>query len=128
MADFYDQMTGDTNLTVDQQKKIGQAAAGTMDEEHRNFLKTVIGMLDRNEIDVFDPDSFLKHEIYDPLPLEWKAKVDMALPNITNELRRIESFYRSKDTPDSSPILQNMIEHLWQMKQRIEDHYDVFKF
>jgi hypothetical protein len=50
------------------------------------------------------------------------------LPTIALQLGQIEHFYRSKDTPNASVELQNMIEHLWQMKQRIEDDYDVFKF
>lgn len=121
-------MQQNQNLPEREQKKAGQAIGGDMDEEHANFLQTLIGLLDRKEIVSSDPQSMLKREVYDKLPQEWKDKVDLALLNIAQQVRLIEEFYRSKETPNSSPHLQTMIEQLWQMKERMEEEHDVFKF
>ena len=115
------------DLSLDAQKKAGQAVAGKMGDEHESFLKKVLTLLDKKEINPYDPESILKKNVYDDLDDEWKMKVDRALPNICDQLRLIVEFRLSKQTPDSSPQLQSMIEYLWQMKQKIEEHYDVFK-
>jgi hypothetical protein len=116
------------DLPVETQKALGESVHAPMEQEHNEFLRTVLGMLDRKEIDILDPDSFLKREVYGTLPAEWKTKTDQALPNIVDQTRRIAEFYRSTATPNESIELQTMIEHLWQMKMRIEEKYDVFKF
>jgi hypothetical protein len=128
MSNFLAAIDANKDMPVDAQKKAGQAQGDDMDDEHKQFLALVIGMLDRKQIDVYKPETFLKKDVYDSLSEEWKSKVDVAMLNIALQLRQIEWFYRSKTTPNASPELQNMIEHLWQMKQRIEDHYDVFVF
>lgn len=128
MTDFTTLMGTNGNLPEEKQKQAGKAIAGDMDDEHADFLKTIIGMLDRKEIDASDPQTFLKHDVYDALSEEWRDKVDLALMNLAEQLRLIEGFYRSTHTPNASPQLQTMIEQLWQMKQRIEKEHDVFKF
>ena len=128
MADFSTIMGAHDDLSEEQQKHAGQAIGGAMGNEHTNFLQAVIGMMDRKEIDSSQPQSLLNHDVYDALPEEWRDKVDLALINIADQLRLIEEFYRSTATPNAAPQLQTMIEQLWQMKQRIEETHDVFKF
>jgi hypothetical protein len=127
MSDFTNALQQHQDLPLEDQKKAGQAIGGKMGDEHESFLKNLIKLLDAKEIDTLNPQSFLKQDVYDGMSDEWKGKTDLALVNIVDEVRRIEDFFRSKETPNASPHLQTMIEHLWQMKQRIEDHYDVFK-
>lgn len=128
MTDFGSLMQNPASLPEDEQRKAGQAIGGQMDTKYESFLKDLIGLLDRKEITASDPQSMLKHEIYDALDEQWKDKVDLALVNVADQVRLIENFYRSKETPNESPHLQTMIEHLWVMKQRIEETHDVFKF
>ena len=128
MSQFHDKLHAHKDLSESAQKKAGKAIAGDMSAEYENFLKTLIGMLDRKEIVASDPQSFLKHEVYDKLPQSEKDKADLALINISQQIERIENFYRSKETPNASPHLETMIEHLWQMKERVEKEHDVFKF
>lgn len=128
MPDFAQSIAQHQHLPEDAQKQAGQPVAGEMDDEHAHFLRTVMDMLNRGEIRSDDAQSLLNRSVYDGLPEEWKEKTNLTLLNITAQLKLIEDFVRSERTPDSSPQLQTMIEHLWQMKQRIEDHYDVFKF
>ena len=115
-------------MTEDDQRKAGAALAGDMDKEHKEFLQTVLNLIDSKEIDPLNAQSFLNQDVYEGLDEEWKDKTDLALLNIANLIRSIDEVRRHSDSPDESPQMQTMIEHLWQIKQRIEEHYDVFKF
>ncbi len=128
MPDFTQSIQKYKNLPEEDQKKAGKAIAGKMDPKHEEFLKVLLKLLQEKQIDTTNPESFIKQDVYDTMPQEWKGKTDQALFNIANQIRLIEEFYVSKETPNESPQLQSMIDDLWQMKQRIEDTYDVFKF
>jgi len=128
MADFATSMAHPTNLTEEEQKKVGQPLRGDMDDEHKNFCTTITKLFESGAIDVTKPETFLNQEVYDKLEPEWKTKTDMALMNIATLLNHIYGFYKSKQTPDACPQLASMIDQLWEMKQRIETHADVFKF
>ena len=128
MPDFASQMTGTAPISEEQQKKIGQAFGGDMSDEHKNFCKTITTLFETGAIDVTKPESFLNQSVYDGLEQEWKTKTDMSLLNIATLLSHIYDFYKSKQTPDACPQLASMIDQLWEMKQRIEIHADVFKF
>ena len=128
MADFLHKLQKHKDLPVESQKAAGRAIAGKMSPAHEQFLKEVIALIDQGAIDSRKPRSCIKEDVYASMPKPWQAKVDKALPNIVDQLRFIENFYRSKQTPDASPQLETMIAHLWQMKEKIEKEYDVFKF
>lgn len=128
MADFIQTVTQAKDLSLDAQKQAGTPVAGTMDSEHKNFLKTLKTLLESGDIDPYDPKSFLKREIYDGLDEQWQDKADLTLQNVAGQVRLIAEFMASGDTPDESPQLQTMVEQLWQSKQQIEEHHDVFKF
>jgi hypothetical protein len=128
MTHYEDTLKKHGDLSEEKQVKAGQAITGDMDDEHANFLKTLIGLLDKDDISTADPRSMLNQKVYDAMSQEEKDAVDLAIVNVTDQVRLIENFYRSEKTPDSSPHLQTMIEHLWQMKSRIEEKHDVFKF
>lgn len=129
MADLISSIAEHKDLPEDDQKKAGQAVAGSMGDEHNDFVKIIARMITNKEIDAFFPETFFKKDIYDKLNEESKAKVDQATVNVADMLRHIAEFYLSKQTPDESPQLQNMIDQLWQMKERVEtEHGDVYKF
>ena len=117
-----------TDLSEADQKKAGAPMTGDMDQEHKDFVQTISTLLESGEIDVTNPESFLHKDIYEKLEPEWKTKTDLNMPNIAILLSHIYDFYKSKQTPDACPQLAQMIEQLWEMKQRIEVHADVFKF
>ncbi len=129
MPDFASQMAATTPLTEEQQKRAGQALSGDMDQEHKDFCTTISRLLEKGEINVAKPDTFLNQDVYAKLDPQWKTKTDLNLLNMATLLTHIYGFYKSKQTPDACPQLATMIEQLWEMKQRIEGQgYDVFKF
>lgn len=128
MDDFLQKVSGSKQLTIDEQKKAGTPVAGTMDDEHKGFLDVLMGLLSSGEIDPYEPKSFLKMDVYDALSEEVQDKADLILANLAHEIRLIQEFVESKDTPEQSPQLMTMVQKLWQTKQQIEKDYDVFKF
>lgn len=117
-----------TDLPIDQQIKIGQSKAQKMDDKHEGFMKEILRLIETKQIDLSRPRTFLNDAVYAGLSQTEQDQVDVALINISNLLTHIVEFRVSTHTPDESPELQSMIEHLWQMKQRIEEKHDVFKF
>ncbi|MDA1209214.1 MAG: hypothetical protein O2904_04260 [bacterium] len=126
--EFITTVTNSEEQTTEDQVKTGQAVAGKMDDEHKNFMKTLMSLIDKGEINPADPKTFLKMEVYSKIDEQWQDKTDLALLNIANQVKLIDDFRKSADSPDESPQLQTMVEQLWQMKQRIEETHDVFKF
>lgn len=115
------------DLSEDAQKQAGQAIGGAMKKEHEDFLQLIVKLVDEGKIDLNVPSSLLNQSVYDELTEEWKMKVDTALLNIAHQIRLMYEFFTSTATPNSSPHLVTMIDHLHQMKSRIEKHADIFK-
>lgn len=128
MADYAKTMASTAQISEADQKKVGQAFGGDMGDEHKNFCLTINKLFETGQIDVTKPETFLNKDVYARLEPEWKTKTDLSLQNIATLLNHIYGFYKSKQTPDACPQLATMIEQLWEMKQRIEIHADVFKF
>lgn len=128
MVDFAQTMANPADMTHAAQVKAGSPTSGDMGDEHKRFAVTISALLENGEIDVTKPETFLNTSVYENLGDEWKAKTDLSLMNIATLLTHIYTFYKSKQTPDACPQLATMIEQLWQMKQRIESHANVFKF
>lgn len=128
MTDFYKAVAGAKDLTHEDQKKAGTPVSGSIGTEHRDFLKTIKKMLDAGELNPQEPRSLLNMEVYETLDEHWTDKTDMILSNVARQLQSIGDFLASAETPAESPQLETMVEQLWQSKQQIEEHYDVFKF
>ena len=117
------------DLSEEAQKKAGQAIAGAMDEKHTSFLKTITQLVESGSIDLLKPSTFFNEKVYQSLKESDRSQVDRATVNIVDQLGRVYGFFKSKQTPDESPHLQTMIEHLKAMKERVEKKYgDVYKF
>lgn len=128
MNDFHAILKKHGKISEQAQVALGKAKDEKMTKKHNDFLKDLLSLINEGKINPMNPESFINKKIYDTMPQEWKAKVDLGLINMAHMIQKISEFYQSKDTPNASPELQNMIEHLWLMKQRIEEKYDAFKF
>ena len=115
-------------MSEDDQKKAGQAISGKMEEKHKKFILNLIKLIESGEIDTMAPQTFVKKDVYDSMPEEWRDKTDLILVNLADEIRMVVDFWKSTETPDESPQLDTMVEALWNSKQSIEKEYDVFKF
>lgn len=128
MTTFHDHIKADYSLTEEEQKKAGQAMTGDMSTKHKEFVALLSSLIREEKIDPHNPSTLIHQEIYNSLDDVLRTKVDVALPSIAILLRHIVDFYHSKETPDSCPQLAQMIDQLWEMKERIEQEKDVFVF
>ena len=128
MADFATTMQNPADLSEDEQKKAGKPVQGDMGDRHKKFVSDLARMIEEGNIDPLKIETFLNKDVYDSIDHDLRVKTDLALPNIATLLTHIIGFYKSKQTPDACPQLETMIESLWDMKERIEQFADVFKF
>ena len=125
---FSQRVSNAQDIPLEQQLHAGAPITGTMDPKLEKFLHDLIKLIDEKQIDPYAPDSFLNKDVYDQLDEKWQGKVDLALVNMVDLVRKIEEYVRSKQTPDECPQYENMVASLLQMKDRLEEHHDVFKF
>ena len=115
-----------TDLSHEEQVRLGQSKAQKMDPKHEAFMVEILRKIDVKEIDMANPRSIINTSVYSALTETEQGQADIALINIFHLLGRIVEFRISKQTPDESPELQSMIEHLRQMKERAEERHDIF--
>ena len=115
------------DLSASLQHALSKPRETSLEEEHGTFLKTVIGLIDSHTIDMKNSASLRKEAVYRTLSPEWQRKVDLAVPNIITLLERIMDLH-ARPEKNESIEMKNLIETLWQAKQRIEEHADVFVF
>jgi hypothetical protein len=109
------------------QVALGTPQAGDMGDDHHGFLESVIGLIDAGKINTAEPHSFINDDVYDGLSDELRGKTDLAIPNICSLLDRIMDLHH-REEDNNSFEMKNLIETLWQTKERIEEHSDVFIF
>ena len=109
------------------EQELGKPRAASFQDEHARFLQTVIGLIDSGTIDIKNSRSVLKEKVYEKLSAEWKKRVDLTVPNLITLLERIMDLH-VRPEKDESVEMKNLIETLWQAKQRIKEHIDVFLF
>ncbi len=109
------------------QKALGKPKAAALGDEHKDFLKEILGLIDAGTIDTKNTDTFVNEDVYKGLDLTMRAKVERAMPNIISLLERIMDLH-ARPEQDESFEMKNLIECLWQAKERIEKHADVFIF
>ena len=123
MADLTQLYHQHKDLSEEQQKKAGVSPAGDMGGKHVAFVMHAAQLVKEGQINVFQPETFFKDGAYGLLSEEGRTQADLALVNIADQLRHVVEYYLSDTTPDASPQLEQMIEHLWQMKERLEQKY-----
>lgn len=129
MADLGSLYEAHKDLTEEQQRQVGKAVAGDMTASHTDFVKEIARMVTAGEINVFKTDTFFKSGAYEALSETDRAQVDLAMINLADLLRHVAEFYISKKTPDASPQLQQMIDQLWLMKERLVQKFgSILKF
>ncbi len=125
MPDLEKLASAHADLPEAAQVKAGEPLAGKLDAEHARFLETLTELLDGGSIDTYQPQTFLKPDVYGALDEEWQDKVTLTLQNLAGLIRQIDDLRKQ---PGEHAHMENLVEQLWQMKQRIEEHHDVFVF
>ncbi len=129
MASFHDTIASHqgTALPHGTQVKLGAPQPGSLADDHKNFIKIIVDLLESQKLNPADPSTFIKTDVYDRLTPEIRALTDRSLPNICSLLHYIYELHYRKE-PDDSAEMKAFIESLWQAKRRVEQHADVFVF
>jgi hypothetical protein len=129
MATFHDILQDHRGTVISHKKQVqlGTPGSAKLSEEHNQFVKVVIGLLEAKKIDPSSPSTFIKEKVYASMTPKGKAVTDRALPNICSLLHRIIDLHYRKE-PNDSPEMKAFIESLWQAKERVEKYGDVFIF
>ena len=118
---------GAVEPSLKEQERLGVPQATPLTDAHTDFLKEILALLDQKKIDTKLPETFIHQSVYEGLTPDWKAKVDMVTPNIISLLERIMDLHARPEN-DASHEMKNLVDTLWQAKERIESHADVFVF
>ncbi len=126
MASLYEQHK---DLSEHKQVQAGISPAGDMGHVHTSFVKTIAQLVKDGKVNVFVPATFYKEGEYEKLSESARSQADLAMINMADQLRHVVDYFLSEKTPDASPQLEQMIEQLWQMKERFETkHGTILKF
>src|SRR3989338_2449606 len=110
------------------QKELGKPHEdNVLTGDYTVFIQTLLTLLDQGKIDTKDTQSFIHGDVYRGLPLDLKARVDLAIPNIVTLLERIVDLHVRPEKDDSYEM-KSLIDSLWLVKERIEKDADVFIF
>ncbi len=89
-----------------------------IDATDAQYLEAVIGMINEGKLDLHNPDTLMKKEIYDSLDDKSKGLADMSGVTLLNDLRQMKKLYDLGDK--ESFQIQNLIQRIRVAKERIE--------
>ncbi len=113
-------------ITSDMQERLNKPLEKEVKPKYRDYLKFILDLIERKEIDLYRPDTFINKDIYNDLRPEIKSKADITLVNITNMVRQLNYLYEKGE--ENSFQLENLVDNIWYTKERIEQvHGDVYK-
>lgn len=95
------------------------------DPKDEEFLNTVIDLISRGKINLYQPDTLINHPIYDQLSVDKKGKADIEAFNMLAAIRDIKGLNDAgfKDTFQ----MQNLVQNIRNIKERLEtEGGDVF--
>ncbi|MBA4337101.1 hypothetical protein C0416_05020 [bacterium] len=83
------------------------------------YLEAIIKMINDGKLNLYAPDTLIKTAIYEALDYQSKGLADINAVNLLGDLRQMKKLYDSGDK--ESFQIQNLIQHIRNTKQRIED-------
>ena len=128
MADLnplYDPATDNAHIAPEVQSMLNQPlSGGTMSEEDQAFLNLILGKIEDKTINLYSPSSLLNNAVYDALPEMDKGKADQNAVVLLTRIREIYNLTQISKEP--SYQLVNMVDSLRLIKNRMEEHGDLF--
>ena len=109
-----------------EQRRLGKPRAASLSDDHADFLKNIIRLIDAGKINTADMQSFINDDVYAGLSDELRAQTDKTIPNIVSLLERIMDLH-AREEDNESFEMKSLIETLWQINERMGEH-DVFVF
>ncbi len=128
MADLnplYDPKTDNATIAPEVQSMLNQPlSGGSMSGEDQAFLNLILGKIEDKTINLYSPSSLLNNAVYDALPEMDKGKADQNAVVLLTRIREIYNLTQISKEP--SYQLVNMVDSLRLIKNRMEEHGDLF--
>lgn len=128
MADLnplYDPATDNAHIAPEVQSMLNQPLSGAaMSEEDQAFLNLILGKIEDKTINLYSPSSLLNNPVYDALSEMEKGKADQNAMILLTRIRELYDLTRVSKEP--SYQLSNMVDSLRLIKNRMEEHGDLF--
>lgn len=128
MADLnplYDPTTDNASITPEVQSMLNQPlAGGSMSQEDQDFLNLILGKIEDKSINLYSPSSLLNNAVYEALPEMEQGKADQNAVILLTRIREIYNLTQISKEP--SYQLVNMVDSLRLIKNRLEEHGDLF--
>lgn len=94
-------------------------------EGHEDFLKMLIGRLEKGELNPYNAQTLYNRPVYDKLSDEEKEAADLTAINLMGIIRQIEQLWKIENKATFQ--IQNLVETVFHMKSRFEAKYgDVY--
>lgn len=128
MADLnplYDPKTDNTVIAPEVQSMLNKPLAGaSMSQEDLDFMNLILGKIADKSINLYSPSSLLNTAVYDALPEMEKGKADQNAMVLLTRIRELHDLTQISKEP--SYQLVNMVDSLRLIKNRMEEHSDLF--
>ncbi len=95
-----------------------QDNTGSMDGKDQEFLNLIISLIDDGKINLYQPSSLLKNEIYEKLDDKAKGEVDLAAMNMLNAIREIKGL--NDNGFQETFQMKNLVHRLRMNKEQLE--------
>ena len=99
-------------------------AGGSMSQEDQDFLNLILAKIEDKSINLYSPSSLLNNAVYEALPEMEQGKADQNAVILLTRVREIYNLTQISKEP--SYQLVNMVDSLRLIKNRLEEHGDLF--
>ncbi len=128
MADLnplYNPATDNAAIPTEVQSMLNQPLkTGGMSAEDQTFLDFILAKIEDKSIDLHGPSSLLNLPVYEKLDEMERGKADQNAMILLTRVREIHDLTQISKEP--SYQLENMVASLRQIKNRLEEHGDIF--
>ncbi|MFA6992656.1 MAG: hypothetical protein WC269_05285 [Candidatus Gracilibacteria bacterium] len=108
-------------LSVDEQKVLNTplAQSGGMDEKDLAFLNTVMDLISKGTINLYNPSTLINRSVYDGLPTEKRGKIDFEAVNLLSAIREIKNL--NDNGFGQTYQMSNLVQRIRVTKERLEN-------
>ncbi len=128
MADLnplYDPATDNAAIDPATQQMLNQPMkAQAFSAEEEAFLNLLMAKIEDKTINLYSPSSLLNTPVYDALPTEAKGLADQNAFLLLTKVREIYNLMQI--SREATYQVKNLVDSLFQTKQRLEEHGDIF--
>ena len=122
---LYNAATDNAAIPSEVQSRLNQPLQqGSLSADEQAFLNLILAKIEDKSIQLYVPSSLLNNAVYEALSEAEKGKADQNAVILLTRIREIHALTQVSKEPSFQ--LQNMVASLRQIKNRLEEHSDLF--